>query len=98
MVDADTLVDSLTLEEQVALLAGADFWHTVAIERAGIPAMRVSDGPVGARGTRFGGGPSSIAVPCSTVSIVADMLLHVLTRAGRAAASPNHCVTVACRR
>ncbi|MGZ7011428.1 MAG: glycoside hydrolase family 3 N-terminal domain-containing protein, partial [Ilumatobacteraceae bacterium] len=67
MVDADTLVDSLTLEEQVALLAGADFWHTVPIERAGIPAMRVSDGPVGARGTRFGGGPSSIAVPCSTL-------------------------------
>ncbi|MGZ4771151.1 MAG: glycoside hydrolase family 3 protein [Ilumatobacteraceae bacterium] len=67
MVDADTLVDSLTLEEQVALLAGADFWHTVPIERAGIPSMRVTDGPVGARGTRFGGGPSSIAVACSTL-------------------------------
>ena len=45
----DELVDSLTLEEQVALLAGADFWHTVAVERAGIPVMRVSDGPAGAR-------------------------------------------------
>ena len=50
--DIDELVDSLTLEEQVALLAGADSWHTVPIERAGIPAMRVSDGPSGARGTR----------------------------------------------
>ncbi len=67
MVDADALVDSLTLEEQVALLAGADFWHTVPIERAGIPSMRVTDGPVGARGTRFGGGPPSIAIPCSTL-------------------------------
>ncbi len=67
MVDAEAVVDSLTLEEQVALLAGADFWHTVPIERAGIPAMRVSDGPVGARGTRFGGGPSSMAVPCGTL-------------------------------
>jgi beta-glucosidase len=66
-IDVEALADSLTLEEQVALLAGADFWHTVAIERAGIPEMRVSDGPVGARGTRFGGGPSSIAVPCSTL-------------------------------
>ena len=51
MVDGiDALVDSLTLDEQVALLAGADFWNTVPIERAGIPSMRVSDGPVGARG------------------------------------------------
>jgi beta-glucosidase len=67
VIDIDALVDSLTLEEQVALLAGADFWHTVPIEHAGIPSMRVSDGPVGARGTRFGGGPASIAVPCSTL-------------------------------
>ena len=27
--DIDELVDSLTLEEQVAVLAGADFWHTI---------------------------------------------------------------------
>src|ERR1700675_4525024 len=65
--DIDALVDSLTIEEQVALLAGAHFWPTVPIERAGIPAMRVTDGPVGARGTRFGGGPPSIAVPCGTL-------------------------------
>ncbi len=60
------LVDSLTLDEQVTLLAGADFWHTVAIPRVGIPSMRVSDGPVGARGTEFNGGPESLAVPCGT--------------------------------
>ncbi|HEX2781958.1 MAG TPA: glycoside hydrolase family 3 C-terminal domain-containing protein [Ilumatobacteraceae bacterium] len=65
--DINALVDSLTLDEQVSLLAGADVWHTVPIERVGIPSMRVSDGPVGARGTRFGGGPPSIAVPCSTL-------------------------------
>ncbi|HEY7627557.1 MAG TPA: glycoside hydrolase family 3 N-terminal domain-containing protein, partial [Ilumatobacteraceae bacterium] len=67
MADADEeFVDTLTLDEQVALLAGADFWHTVPVERLGIPTMRVTDGPVGARGTRFGGGPASIAVPCGT--------------------------------
>lgn len=65
--DAETIVDGLTLEEQIVLLAGVDFWHTAAIERAGIPAMRVTDGPIGARGTRFGGGPPSIAVPCGTL-------------------------------
>ncbi len=34
----DTLVDQLTLAEQVALLAGADFWTTVPIPRLNIPA------------------------------------------------------------
>jgi len=67
MVDRiDALLDQLTVEEQVALLAGADFWHTAPIPRVGIPSMRVSDGPVGARGTRFDG-PASIDAPCSTL-------------------------------
>jgi beta-glucosidase len=46
----DTLLEAMTLEEQVALLAGADFWTTAPIERLGVPAIKVSDGPNGARG------------------------------------------------
>ena len=61
----EALVDQLTIDEQVSLLAGVDFWHTASVERLGIPALRVSDGPVGARGTRFDG-PASLDVPCST--------------------------------
>ena len=61
----DALVDSLTLDEQVSLLAGSDFWHTTPIERVGIPAVRVTDGPAGARGTSWDG-PESVNVPCST--------------------------------
>src|SRR6266545_18906 len=46
----DALLNAMSVEEQVALLAGADFWTTVPIERLRIPAIKVSDGPNGARG------------------------------------------------
>ncbi|MBT7069964.1 MAG: glycoside hydrolase family 3 protein, partial [Anaerolineae bacterium] len=46
----ETLLSELTLEEKVTLLAGADTWRTHAIERLGIPALKVSDGPNGVRG------------------------------------------------
>ncbi|MBT9370514.1 glycoside hydrolase family 3 C-terminal domain-containing protein [Rhizobium sp. CSW-27] len=46
----DDLLNTMTLEEQVSLLAGADFWTTVPVERLGVPKIKVSDGPNGARG------------------------------------------------
>nr|WP_117190509.1 glycoside hydrolase family 3 C-terminal domain-containing protein [Rhizobium terrae] len=49
----DELVDSMTLEEQVSLLSGEDFWSLPAIERLNVGKLRVTDGPNGARG---GGG------------------------------------------
>ncbi|MFM1908629.1 MAG: hypothetical protein RLZZ591_2306 [Pseudomonadota bacterium] len=59
----DTLLDQLTLEEQVSLLAGADFWTTVPVPRLGIPAIKVSDGPNGARGGIFKDGPTTACFP-----------------------------------
>ena len=43
-----SLLDALTLEEKASLLAGASLWHTVPVERLGIPAIKVTDGPNGA--------------------------------------------------
>ena len=43
------LVSKMTLEEKAAMCSGADFWHTETIERLGIPASMVSDGPHGLR-------------------------------------------------
>lgn len=43
------LVGKMTLEEKASLCSGADFWHTEGIERLGIPASMVSDGPHGLR-------------------------------------------------
>lgn len=59
-----SLLDALTLEEKVSLLAGASIWHTVAVERLGIPAIKVTDGPNGARGdSLFGSGKGAACLP-----------------------------------
>ena len=60
----EALVDAMTVEEQVSLLAGKDFWTTVPIQRLSIPSIKVSDGPNGARGGgAVVGGISAAAFP-----------------------------------
>ena len=75
------LLDQMTVEELVRLTAGDDIWHTAAVERLGIPRMRVSDGPVGVRGTRFDG-EASINAPCST-SLAATWDMDAVEQIGR---------------
>ena len=48
-------VTELTLEEKASLTSGASFWYTKPIERAGVPAIMVTDGPHGLRKQREGG-------------------------------------------
>ena len=43
------IIAQMTLEEKACMCSGADFWHTEAIERLGVPATMVSDGPHGLR-------------------------------------------------
>ena len=50
------LISQMTLEEKAGLCSGADFWHTKAVGRLGIPAMMVSDGPHGLRTQEEGKG------------------------------------------
>jgi len=59
----DSLLDQMTLEEQVSLLTGADFWTSVPVPRLNVPAVKVSDGPNGARGGIFKDGPSTACFP-----------------------------------
>ena len=58
------LLDEMTLEEQVSILSGEDFWSLPSIERLGIGKLRMTDGPNGARGSgSLVGGVTAAAFP-----------------------------------
>jgi len=59
----DALIARLTLEEKVSLLAGRDVWRLAGVERIGVPALVISDGPAGVRGASFLSGRSH-SFPC----------------------------------
>lgn len=52
------LMEQLTLEEKVRLLAGASSFALHGIERLGIPSLRMSDGPTGVRSIK--GEPATV--------------------------------------
>ncbi|KAL3451524.1 glycoside hydrolase superfamily [Aspergillus insuetus] len=80
-----SLIPQLTLEDKCSLLAGADFWRTAAIERLGIPSLKMSDGPNGARGENFFGGKTSACFPAS-VSLAATWDAELVHAVGHALA------------
>jgi beta-glucosidase-like glycosyl hydrolase len=81
----EALLSQLTLDEKASLTAGADLWHTPPIARLGLPALVLSDGPSGARGTSLAEGPSSASFPCGT-AIAATWNVELVERVGAAIA------------
>jgi beta-glucosidase len=69
--------------EAVRPLAGADWWTTPAA--AGVPALKVTDGPSGARGEQFVGGPPSVWFPCGA-ALGATWDVELAARTGAALA------------
>ena len=67
--------------ELVVPLAGADWWNVAA--SGDVPALKVTDGPSGARGERFSGGPASISFPCPA-ALGATWDVDLVGRVGRA--------------
>lgn len=49
MMDVEKMIQELTPEEKASLCSGLDFWHTQPIDRLGIPAVMMCDGPHGLR-------------------------------------------------
>ncbi|MDF2627441.1 MAG: glycosyl hydrolase [Symbiobacteriaceae bacterium] len=62
----EALLAQMTLEEKVALTTGVGNWNTRAVERLGLPAIAVSDGPHGLRKIRPGSkDPLEQAIPAT---------------------------------
>jgi beta-glucosidase len=68
VADVEALLEALTLEEKASLTAGEDMFSTAAVDRVGIPKIRVTDGPAGAKGLSFPGlgGDPSTGIPCGS--------------------------------
>lgn len=60
------LLSTMTLEEKVTLLTGADFWTTTPVERIGLRRMVLSDGPSGVRGEVWDERSPSLNLPSAT--------------------------------
>ncbi len=64
----DELLAALTEHEKANLVMGQAMWTTRAVERLGIPAMVVTDGPNGARGGgQMGTGTPTACIPAGAV-------------------------------
>ncbi|KAI8577018.1 hypothetical protein K450DRAFT_178421 [Umbelopsis ramanniana AG] len=50
IVDIEAIAGKLTLDEKIQLLAGMDLWRTFQFPEKGLPYIKVTDGPNGARG------------------------------------------------
>ncbi|KAG8874632.1 hypothetical protein FRB97_005773 [Tulasnella sp. 331] len=64
--DLDDIVEKLTIDEAISLIAGVKFWWTAAVPRLGIPSIKVSDGPNGVRGQSFFRSTPANCIPCAT--------------------------------
>jgi beta-glucosidase len=60
------LAQSLSMEQQIQLLTGADVWSTRAIPEIGLSRIVMSDGPAGVRGEDFDERHDSISLPSSS--------------------------------
>ena len=64
MIDIDAAIAALSLDDKCRLVAGQTTWRTQAFPEAGIPQLKMSDGPNGVRGEGHGGaGTPGVVMP-----------------------------------
>ncbi|HEV2654902.1 MAG TPA: glycoside hydrolase family 3 N-terminal domain-containing protein, partial [Ktedonobacteraceae bacterium] len=82
----ENLLGQMTLQEKVALLAGRDGWYTNAVQRLGIPSLKMTDGPNGARGASgFSGNVKATCFPAE-ISLASTWNTDLIERVGQALA------------
>jgi beta-glucosidase len=76
----------MTLQEKVTMLSGTNDWYTVPVERLGIPTIKMTDGPNGARGA--GGFSSDVKAACfpAGISMASTWDSDLVERMGQALA------------
>jgi beta-glucosidase len=82
----EDLLSQLTLQEKVAMLAGTNMWYSVAVERLGIPSLKMTDGPNGARGA--GSLTAGVKTTCfpAEISLASTWNTELVERVGAALA------------
>jgi beta-glucosidase len=78
----EELLGQMTIEEKVSMLAGTNWWFTVPVERLGVPSLKMTDGPNGARGE---GGKSAVCFPAG-ISLASTWNTALIERVGQALA------------
>ncbi|MCU0501987.1 MAG: glycoside hydrolase family 3 C-terminal domain-containing protein [Anaerolineae bacterium] len=87
----EELLRKLTLKEKVGLMSGADNWHTLPIERLGIPWLTMTDGPHGVRTVNERGRTFVPATAFPTgVAMAATWNPALIERVGVALAEETH--------
>lgn len=81
---ASERVGELTLEEKAALTTGATAWETYAVERLGIPAAWMADGPVGLRKSTGENVSDSVPATCfpSSAGMAATWNMELIEKLG----------------
>lgn len=74
---------------QISLLAGQNLWETVPIAAKGVPSVKVSDGPNGARGAAFAGGTTAACFPAACL-MASTFDVDLAKRIGSALAEETH--------
>ncbi|KAF5363750.1 hypothetical protein D9756_000198 [Leucocoprinus leucothites] len=64
--NVEAALAKLTVSDKIRLLTGLGWWNTEPVSQAGVPSIKLSDGPNGVRGSFFFNGTPSSCFPCST--------------------------------
>ncbi|MBW2091276.1 MAG: glycoside hydrolase family 3 protein, partial [Deltaproteobacteria bacterium] len=78
----EELLSKMTLEEKVAMVSGSGPWHSTGVKRLGVPPIKVTDGPNGARGDIVSGA-TAVCFPVG-VSLAATWNTDLIREVGEA--------------